>query len=123
MAETVKREKDLAKDQQKSYQVSGLSAFNRLKKSNPEYYNQILQSHGVDPSMVDEKGQYKKPGPSQNMALGDANNVIHSGNFKTAAKVPHGKVLITPQGKKIMKTPDGWVDVPESMTAGLPEGE
>lgn len=63
MADTVAREKALAETQMKQFQVEGLAAHARLQKSNPALYNHILQSKGIDPSMIDDKGQYKAPTP------------------------------------------------------------
>lgn len=88
MAETVAREKELAQNQQKQYQVSGLASFDRLKKSNPEMYSQILQAHGIDPSMIDEKGQYKKPQSSGND--GGANGMVR-------VKDPKGNIRQIPK--------------------------
>lgn len=60
MAETVKREKELAENQMKEYQIQTLPAFSRLKKNDPDQYNAILQAKGIDPEMIDEKGRYTK---------------------------------------------------------------
>lgn len=61
MADTIKREKELAQNQKRQFQVEGLAAFSRLKKNNPDLYNSILSSKGIDPSMINEKGQYQAP--------------------------------------------------------------
>lgn len=64
LADTIKREKELALQQKRQFQIEGLPAHARLKNSNPDLYNQILQSQGIEPDMIDDKGQYKKPGGS-----------------------------------------------------------
>jgi hypothetical protein len=69
MAETVAREKALAQNQMRQYQVEGLPAHSALKKKNPELYNQILQAKGIDPSMIDEKGRYKAPAGSGGVVM------------------------------------------------------
>lgn len=70
LEETINREKQVAQDQKLSFQVGALAAHKRLRESNPDLYNEILSSKGIDPSMIDEKGQYKKPGSSTG-PLGD----------------------------------------------------
>lgn len=61
MAETVTREKALAVNQMRQFQVEGLAAHSGLKQRNPTLYNSILESKGINPSMVDQKGRYKAP--------------------------------------------------------------
>lgn len=61
LEETVKREKELAENQKLQYQVEGLPARAGFKKRNPDLYNSILQSKGIDPSMIDKKGRYSQP--------------------------------------------------------------
>lgn len=61
MADTIAREKDLANNQKMQFQIEGLPSHARLKNSNPNLYNSILQSKGIDPSVIDEKGKYKAP--------------------------------------------------------------
>jgi hypothetical protein len=61
MADTIKREKDLAENQKRQFQIEGLAAHSRLRKSNPDLYNEMLQSSGIDPSMISDKGQFKAP--------------------------------------------------------------
>lgn len=61
LEETVQREKELAQTQQRQYQIEGLVPHQGLKKRNPDLYNQILQSKGIDSSMIDVKGRYKAP--------------------------------------------------------------
>ncbi len=82
LAETIGREKKLADTQKKQFQIEGLGAHSRLKKSNPELYNQMLQEKGIDPSMIDEKGRYKVP--DETKVIGD----------KTYKKVPGGWQLV-----------------------------
>lgn len=60
LKETISREKSLAEDQQRKYQIEGLGQFGGLKKRNPQLFNEILQSKGISPEMIDEKGRYKK---------------------------------------------------------------
>jgi hypothetical protein len=64
LAETIEREKQVANDQKRQYQVEGLPRFQRLAKSQPTVYNSMLEAAGVDPSMIGPKGQYKKSGPA-----------------------------------------------------------
>lgn len=66
MAETVAREKAIAQTQMHQFQVEGLAAHAALKKRNPELYNSILQSKGITPDMIDEKGRYKAPSAGAN---------------------------------------------------------
>lgn len=61
MAETVAREKALANNQKLQFQIEGLPSHARLKNSNPTLYNSILQSKGIDPSVIDANGRYKPP--------------------------------------------------------------
>lgn len=64
LEETIKRELELAADQKKQFQIEQLSGHQNFKKRNPDLYNSIISSANIDPSMIDEKGRYKKPSPS-----------------------------------------------------------
>lgn len=59
MAETVVREKEIAQNQVKAAQVKRLSAYEKLKRNDPDRYSQVLNAYGIDPDDIDEKGQYK----------------------------------------------------------------
>lgn len=62
MAETVEREKALAENQKRQFQIEGLPRFAALKKKDPDTYNAILKGKGIDPStMIDQNGRYKAP--------------------------------------------------------------
>jgi hypothetical protein len=61
LEETVKREKNLALDQKREYQISMLGAHQGLAKRNPEAYKAELIRQGIDPDMIDKNGRYKKP--------------------------------------------------------------
>ncbi len=52
MADTIKREKALAKNQMQQYQVQSLASHDRLRRNNPDLYNQILDSHGLNQDVV-----------------------------------------------------------------------
>lgn len=93
LAETVKREKELAENQMKEYQIQTLPAHSRLKKSNPDLYNSILQAKGIEPEMIDEKGRYNKR-PS--LSLGGA------------ASSPDQMQTKMVGGVKYRKVPGGW---------------
>ncbi len=71
MAETVAREKALAVDQMKQFQIEGLPAHARLKNKNPELYNSILEAKGIDPAMIDKSGRYKKAAPAADVGSFD----------------------------------------------------
>lgn len=58
MAETVERERQVAGNQIKNAQVQRLSAYNKLKKADPERYKQVLNAYGIDDSDIDETGHY-----------------------------------------------------------------
>ena len=60
MEETIDREKSIAENQKRTFQVEGLPRFSRLKKSNPDAYYNALKSRGLDDSMVDENGKLKQ---------------------------------------------------------------
>lgn len=60
MAETVQREKALALQQKKQYQIEALPAHARLKQSNPELYRSILAGKQIDPDSIDERGLLRK---------------------------------------------------------------
>lgn len=64
MADTIKREKELAQEQKKGFQVEMLPGFARLKERNPQAYNAVLSAKQIDPEMIDEKGRYKAPAPA-----------------------------------------------------------
>lgn len=108
MAETVAREKELAQTQQKQHQVSGLASFDRLKKTNPDAYAQILSSHGLDPSMVDDKGQYRKPDKITNTA----------DNGMVRVKDPKGNIRQIPkdQVKNALAAGGSLADIPNMAT-------
>jgi hypothetical protein len=74
MADTVKREKDLAQKQKKQFQVEGLAAHSRLKKSNPDLYNELLQNNGIDPDTVG-----KKPAPETRVINGQQYQKVDGG--------------------------------------------
>jgi hypothetical protein len=60
LAETVAREKAIADDQKKKFQIEGLPAHNKLKQMAPDQYNAILRAKGIDPdTMIDANGRYK----------------------------------------------------------------
>lgn len=59
MAETVKRERDLADSKVKEAQIQRLPAHRRLKELDPEFHQQILTGYGISPLDIDENGQYK----------------------------------------------------------------
>lgn len=61
LADTISREKDLANNQKKQFQIEALPAHARLRNSNPELYNSMLQSQGIDSSMIDKNGRYTAP--------------------------------------------------------------
>lgn len=85
LADTVKREKDLAQTQMRQYQIESLGGHARLKKSNPDLYDDILQKHGIDNSMIDQKGQYKAPkvpiGTQTNSKTGEKRIKYSDGSF------------------------------------------
>lgn len=80
LAETVQREKELAIEQQRKYQIEGLPQFSALKARNPQLYNSILQSKGIDESMIDEKGRYKKATGVPSMSGGGYPKKVMKGN-------------------------------------------
>lgn len=61
MTETISREKAIAQTQQRTFQVEGLAAHSALRKRDPELYNSILKSKGIDPSMITKDGRYAAP--------------------------------------------------------------
>lgn len=71
LADTVAREKALAENQKIQFQIEGLPSHARLKNSNPNLYNSILQAKGIDPTVIDDKGRYKAPDASPFHALSD----------------------------------------------------
>jgi len=82
MEETVAREKALAQKQMRQYQIEGLAAHSSLKKRNPDLYNSILRSKGIDDSIIDKNGRYKEPkssessNPSDSVKMIDPNGVV-----------------------------------------------
>lgn len=60
MKETVDREGEIATDQVRRAQIQRLAAHKNLEKADPQTYRAVLQSYGITPDMIDEKGQYKK---------------------------------------------------------------
>ncbi len=91
LAETVQREKELAKNQKRSFQVEGLAAHKRFREKNPDLYNQILESKGIDSSSIDEKGRYKPSNYSEGQEKGiqrvmDHNNVSRAEAIKALQK-------------------------------------
>ncbi len=58
LAETVKRERELAEDQKRTFQVEGLADFSTIADS--PRYQKMIQSRGISPDMIDESGSYKK---------------------------------------------------------------
>jgi len=61
MAETIAREKAIAENQKRQFQIEGLPAHEALRKKDKALYDRILAGKGIDPSMIDEKGRYKAP--------------------------------------------------------------
>ena len=53
LGETITREKVLALKQKQQFQVSGLSAHNRLKQKHPDLYRETLLANKIDPDTVD----------------------------------------------------------------------
>jgi len=86
MAETVKREKGLAEEQKKQFQIEGLSARSGFKKRSPELYNSILRSKGIDDSSINEKGQYNKP-------------QVDNDDTLVKMQAPDGKIKMVPKSK------------------------
>ena len=60
LGETAQREMNLADEQIKAAQVQRLSGFQEFRKMSPQRYNAVLASYGIDPSMIDEKGRFKR---------------------------------------------------------------
>ena len=58
MADTIAREKAVAEDQKRQYQVEGLSAHADLKRRTPTLYNNIVGAKGITSDMADAKGRY-----------------------------------------------------------------
>lgn len=79
LAETTQRERALAVNQKRQFQVEGLPQFEAMKGRDPEGYWRKLRAAGIKPEMIDQNGQYKAPvgtpgGPplSQQDALAEA---------------------------------------------------
>lgn len=61
MEDSVDRVNSVAQEQKKQYQVQSVAPFERLKNTNPQLYNHILQSKEIDPNvMIDKNGKYVK---------------------------------------------------------------
>jgi hypothetical protein len=95
IAETVNREKELAQNQMKEYQIQTLPAHSRLRTNNPDLYNSILRAKGIEPEMIDEKGRYNKR-PS--LSLGGGSHPQQSETKMVG-------------GKQYRKVPGGWQEV------------
>lgn len=84
LGETVAREKALAQNQMKQFQIEGLPAFAALKSRNPNLYNNILSAKGIDPSMIDSKGRYKAAPHASGNDLNDLSDKDLDKMFKDA---------------------------------------
>ena len=62
MHESILRERDVAERQLRESQAAASAPFGELRKANPELYNYILTSNGLDPENFDEKGGYHHKG-------------------------------------------------------------
>ena len=63
LADTVAREKAVAQNQMRRFQVEGLGAAgDRLKKNNPDAFARALTRRGLSPDMIGPKGEYVPPG-------------------------------------------------------------
>lgn len=98
MAETVEREREIAQKQVRHAQAQRLSAYSKLKQSDPERYKQVLNAYGIDDSDIDEKGQYKEP--TKAPAMGNS-----PGGAPSQESAPQTKVV---GGKTYMKVHGGW---------------
>lgn len=96
MAETVEREREIAQGQVKAAQIQRLSAYDKLKGRDPERYQQLLNSYGIEESDMDEKGRYKPPvrGPSESAGSGDKVKVVDpQGNIRSIPRSLLSKAL------------------------------
>lgn len=57
LGETAAREKNIALNQVRQAQVQRVSAYDKLKNSDPNTYNSILHSYGIDPEEI-QNGKY-----------------------------------------------------------------
>lgn len=73
MAETVDREREVAQQKVVQAQVQRIAAHKWLRDNDPETYNQILSSYGIDPNKIDEKGQYQFEDQTGGNKAGNAN--------------------------------------------------
>lgn len=111
IVETIQREKALARDQQRQYQIEGLASFNEFKKRNPEQFRAILRSKGITDDMIDENGRYVKGAPPP---PGGEKSFVNQGLAAPSAPRPHPQdgpalkwALLNPQdpkAKEIMKS-------------------
>lgn len=93
MRDTVERERDVAKGQLLQARAGVLSGYSRLRKSNPDVWNDIAAQNGFDPqSDFDDKGRYKSKAvaktsaPSQAQGLNSA-EAAGGGNSKMDPKI------------------------------------
>ena len=100
LAETIHREKDLAVNQKRQFQIESLAAHDRLRSSNPDLYNRILDSKGITPDMIDEHGRYKAPKAEASAGGGTVQMKDPSGKIRNipadqveAAKAAGGTVV------------------------------
>lgn len=114
MAETVDREKHIASDQVRGAQVQRLSAYSKLKKNNPEAYQQILSSYGIDEGDIDENGRYKRQ-----TGKGTNNGLVRM-------KDPKGNIRLVPKEQVTAAKQAGGIVVDEAVAqkpdAGNPNG-
>lgn len=99
MRDTAKREKNVAEKQLVGIKASRLPFYKKLKERDPETYANILSGHGLNPDLVDEKGQYKleeisDPEDEDTQALDWA---------KKNAEDPRAKAIILKLSKKGVK--------------------
>lgn len=71
MAETIAREKQIAENQKRQFQIEGLPRFKSLKNKDPDTYNAMLQGKGITSDMIDDKGRYKAPGATPFHSMSD----------------------------------------------------
>lgn len=87
LADTIAREKQVAEDQKRQYQIESLAGHDRLRKNNPDLYERQLRAAGIEPNMIDDNGRYKKPA-GMNMA-GDS----------VKMQGPDGQIRLIPKEK------------------------
>lgn len=74
MSDTVAREKSIAQRQVQKAQKQRLSAHTSLKKDNPELYNEILSSYGLNENNEDNENEVERKDPkSGKIAIFDSN--------------------------------------------------